>query len=469
MRKRDHRKSHRDLGLFGVALFSVAIITAYAMYAHDHTGLIEKLLCEPLFWMFADFAWFVPIIIAMLGIILICEASEPIVMTTMSLAAASYLLLFATIYHLGAAGHALSNISTFLFGDFSYAVIDGLFGILTFSMLGASLRDNVAQAFRAAMHVCQMLWNICLRLPSTIVASKKCVVPPPTQAKTTSPAMPIALPARIIPTEEPIIDVEFVDIPEQKVHHAHSSYRLPHLSFFNQPVPFRGTIDNREQVLVDALASFGVGVTVTNKTVGSSVTRYELSPDKGVPVGKITRHANDIALALAARSIRIEAPIPGKSAVGIEVPNTTPATVTIREILETMHGSNDSLKIALGKDITGKPITADLRTMPHLLVAGATGSGKSICLNTIIASLLLSSTPDHVQMLFIDPKRVELSVYNGIPHLIQQVITDAGQAASALQAMSREMDARYAMFEQHGIRDIGEYNARYNNKKIPYV
>ena len=174
---------------------------------------------------------------------------------------------------------------------------------------------------------------------------------------------------------------------------------------------------------------------------------------------------------IAATSVRIEAPIPGKSAVGIEVPNATVSIVAIREIFDAFpsRGTIPPLNMALGKDITGRPVYGDLGKMPHLLVAGATGSGKSVCLNSIIASILVSATPDQVQMLMIDPKRVELTVYNGIPHLIEPVITDAKMAAGALFQMTKEMDSRYERFAKAGVRKIEEYNAKFPDEQLPYV
>jgi S-DNA-T family DNA segregation ATPase FtsK/SpoIIIE len=174
---------------------------------------------------------------------------------------------------------------------------------------------------------------------------------------------------------------------------------------------------------------------------------------------------------LAATSVRIEAPIPGKSAIGIEVPNKTVSIVAIREILDALpdRGQVPPLWMALGKDITGRPVFGDLCKMPHLLIAGATGAGKSVCLNTIVASLLVSATPDQVQMLMIDPKRVELTVYNGIPHLIKDVIADPRLAAGALFEMTKEMEARYERFAKAGVRKIEEYNAKYPDERLPYV
>jgi S-DNA-T family DNA segregation ATPase FtsK/SpoIIIE len=249
------------------------------------------------------------------------------------------------------------------------------------------------------------------------------------------------------------------------------TYRLPDLALFDPPQAQIVDESHRSLLLEDTLASFGVGAKVTHIERGPSITRYELKPERGVKISRISALADDIALALAATSVRIEAPIPGKSAVGIEVPNAQTSIVAISEILQAIpqRGTVPPLHMALGKDITGRPVFGDLGKMPHLLVAGATGSGKSVCLNGIIASLLVSATPDQVQMLFIDPKRVELTVYNGIPHLIKEVITDARLAAGALFEMTREMDARYERFAKAGVRKIEEYNAKFPEEKLPYI
>jgi len=252
---------------------------------------------------------------------------------------------------------------------------------------------------------------------------------------------------------------------------AKRTYTLPNLDLFDPPQAQIVDESQRSHLLEDTLASFGVGAKVMHVQRGPSITRYELKPERGVKISRISALADDIALTLAATSVRIEAPIPGKSAVGIEVPNAQTSIVAIREILDALpqRGTIPPLHMALGKDITGRPVFGDLGKMPHLLVAGATGSGKSVCLNTIIASLLVSATPDQVQMLFIDPKRVELTVYNGIPHLIKDVITDARLAAGALFEMTKEMDGRYERFAKAGVRKIEEYNAKFPDETLPYV
>jgi S-DNA-T family DNA segregation ATPase FtsK/SpoIIIE len=246
-------------------------------------------------------------------------------------------------------------------------------------------------------------------------------------------------------------------------------YKLPDITLFDPPQAQKNDDTNRGHVLEDTLASFGVGAKVTHIERGPSITRYELKPERGVKISRISSLADDIALALAATSVRIEAPIPGKSAVGIEVPNTSVSVVSIREILENIPKGVPPLSMALGKDITGRPVFGDLGKMPHLLVAGATGAGKSVCLNCIIASLLYIASPDQLELLMIDPKRVELTVYNGIPHLKNEVITDPSLAAGALAMITREMDQRYERFAKAGVRKIEEYNAKFPDEKLPYI
>jgi S-DNA-T family DNA segregation ATPase FtsK/SpoIIIE len=240
-------------------------------------------------------------------------------------------------------------------------------------------------------------------------------------------------------------------------------------AIFDAPPAQKPDDANRAHILEDTLASFGVGAKVMHIERGPSITRYELRPERGVKISRIASLTDDLALALAATSVRIEAPIPGKSAVGIEIPNAIVSIVAIREILERLPKGAAPLSIALGKDITGGPVFGDLGKMPHLLVAGATGAGKSVCLNCIIASLLLTSRPDELELLMIDPKRVELTVYNGIPHLRNEVITDPSMAAGALNKITNEMDARYQRFAKAGVRKIEEYNAKFPAEKLPYI
>jgi S-DNA-T family DNA segregation ATPase FtsK/SpoIIIE len=209
------------------------------------------------------------------------------------------------------------------------------------------------------------------------------------------------------------------------------------------------------------LESFGVGAKVINVSVGPAFTRYELQPALGVKVSRIVNLTDDIALNLASSGVRIEAPIPGKAAIGIEIPNKEVAPIGLRSVLESNEFQNHSshLAVALGKDISGDNVVIDLAKMPHILIAGATGSGKSVCINSIVVSILYKASPDDVKLLMIDPKVVELGVYNGIPHLLIPVVTDPNKAAGALRWAVSEMTTRYKLFADRGVRDLLGYNA----------
>ncbi|WP_053219645.1 FtsK/SpoIIIE family DNA translocase [Virgibacillus senegalensis] len=241
-------------------------------------------------------------------------------------------------------------------------------------------------------------------------------------------------------------------------------YKLPSMSLLAEPEhntqqQERSQIQAVVRKLEKTFQSFGVKAKVTKVHVGPAVTKYEVYPDVGVKVSKIVNLHDDLALALAAKDIRIEAPIPGKSAVGIEVPNSEVATVSLREVLETKQAQQGSkLSFVLGRDISGDAVMGELNKMPHLLVAGATGSGKSVCINGIITSILMRAKPHEVKMMMIDPKKVELNVYNGIPHLLSPVVTDPKKASRALKKVVSEMERRYELFSDTGTRNIEGYN-----------
>ena len=247
-------------------------------------------------------------------------------------------------------------------------------------------------------------------------------------------------------------------------HIAEDDYEKPPIGFLgvnmNQAPVDKRQIQSQAMKLEKTLASFGVEAKVTNITHGPTVTRYELSPSVGVRVSKIANLADDIALNLAAKTIRIEAPIPGKAAVGIELPNAVPESVFIREVIESQEFQRheSSLAYALGKDAAGDIMVGDIAKMPHMLIAGATGSGKSVCINSLIVSLLYKAKPSEVKMILIDPKMVELSGYNGIPHLLIPVVTDPKKAAGALNWAVQEMVNRYTLFAKKGVKDIKGYN-----------
>jgi len=278
--------------------------------------------------------------------------------------------------------------------------------------------------------------------------------------------------------EETIIDGDY---QESKQELKIEKYQVPPLSLLSDSYAEDKTdtklnIEENVKTLERTFTNFGIDAKVVGVIHGPTVTRYEIHPAPGVKISKITNLSNDIALSFAVASVRIEAPIPGKNAVGIEVPNRKRVNVYLREILQSSEFQNGKYKlpIALGIDIGGKPIIADLTELPHLLIAGATGSGKSVCINNIILSILYKLSPEKVKLLMIDPKRVELNVYNGIPHLLIPIITDASQAIKVLNWSISEMEKRFKIFAKTGVRNLDGYNEYVRNinndtETLPYI
>ncbi len=268
-----------------------------------------------------------------------------------------------------------------------------------------------------------------------------------------------------------IVEPEKEDLFEEENEHIkYASYKMPPVSLLNKVVN-KSDKRSKQKVLENArrleqtLRDFGVEASINQVTVGPTITRYEIQPRPGVKVSKIVNLTDDIALSLAAKSIRMEAPIPGKNAIGIEVPNEESQMVGIREIMESkeFNGYPSKLAMGLGKDVAGRIIIGDIAKMPHLLIAGSTGSGKSVCVNTLITSLVYKAKPDEVKLILIDPKVVELSNYNGIPHLLIPVVTDPKKAANALTWAVTEMNRRYKLFADTQVKDIKSYNEKTDN------
>jgi S-DNA-T family DNA segregation ATPase FtsK/SpoIIIE len=251
-----------------------------------------------------------------------------------------------------------------------------------------------------------------------------------------------------------------------------STWVFPSVDLLNDKVtkPSSGNIERNVKVIKKTLEDFNVAVTMGDVNVGPTVTQYTLKPSTGVKLNQITSRANDLALALAAHPIRIEAPIPGRSAAGIEVPNKIPALVHLRELLETKEylSLRPKLSFMLGRNVAGKPVSVDLGGMPHLLIAGSTGSGKSICISNIIMTFLYRNPPTDLKLILIDPKRVELVAFNGIPHLLTPVITDVDKTISALKWTIAEMERRYKVLQETGKRNIEVYNSS-TKQKMPYI
>ncbi|MBC2106763.1 DNA translocase FtsK [Listeria innocua] len=288
--------------------------------------------------------------------------------------------------------------------------------------------------------------------------------------------------AEIVQEKEVITEnVQPVAITEEKqvAPEYPSNYQFPSFGLLHPPVSKReddSWLQMQQEMLDETLENFNVHASVVNRTQGPAVTRFEVQPEKGVKVSKITNLTDDIKLNLAAKDIRIEAPIPGKSTVGIEIPNQTSRPVMLSELMNTeaFQSSKSPLTAALGLDISGTPIITDLQKMPHGLIAGATGSGKSVCINSLLVSLLYKATPDQLKLLLIDPKMVELAPYNRIPHLVSPVITDAKAATVALKWAVEEMERRYQLFSHTGVRNMEKYNEYashpdHTGEKLPYI
>ncbi|MFC1645736.1 DNA translocase FtsK [Candidatus Omnitrophota bacterium] len=281
------------------------------------------------------------------------------------------------------------------------------------------------------------------------------------------PKIQIAKPA-LKQNEKPSVK----DEPVREVDDA--DYVLPSINLLESPPPLsmrqiKDDLEANARILADTLSDFGINVRVSNVERGPVITRYELEPAPGVKIQKIVTLSDDISLAMKATSVRIVAPIPGKSAVGIEVPNSHSSFVYLKEVLEASEFKKEKSKLtlALGKDIAGKPIVADLGDMPHLLIAGTTGSGKTVCVNSIIMSMLTNATPSEVKFLMVDPKMVELAPFNGLPHLLCPVVTEAKKVSSALQWVVKEMEERYQLLAKEGVRNIEYYNQK--KQRLPYI
>ncbi|MBT4576653.1 MAG: cell division protein FtsK, partial [Candidatus Cloacimonetes bacterium] len=275
--------------------------------------------------------------------------------------------------------------------------------------------------------------------------------------------------------EKPIIPPQKMTQNKDELSETLKKYAIPEsIRFLSSVQP---SIEDREEIqeninkiseiLIDKLAEFGVNAEVKNVNIGPIITQYEIEPAPGVKVNKFHALSDDLALAIKAKSIRIQAPIPGRGLVGIEIPNITRDTIYLKDVLESKEMSNfkGSIAIGLGKDISGNPIIADLASMPHLLIAGATGTGKSVCINTIINSILFRMKPEDLRFIMIDPKRIELSIYEGIPHLIQEVVTDNEDALRVLQWSVTEMERRYELLQKHKVKNINTYNDQVNELK----
>jgi DNA segregation ATPase FtsK/SpoIIIE, S-DNA-T family len=487
-----------NLEILGVAIFVLAALLAISLFATPEAGFFGVLATATLHAWFGNAAWLAVVSLAVIASIIFLELHVPKVLALFSGCAAGAFLALAGFFGMagggGLVGNAIAHGLVALFGAVGANIVLG-FAVLAFFITptGISLKrvfGAVGSSVAAAANGLASSTREAIARPA-LTDDARVFIPPPQSAPSPQeirPEIEIAPP----PAEEPPRDIEAAGTLEQNVGavelarptpktnapgktkalpapRSEGGYRLPDFALFNPPEKRVQSEASAAMLLEETLASFGVSTKVTQIERGPSVTRYEITPAKGVKVSAIKSLADNVQLALAAQSIRIEAPIPGKAAVGIEVPNSAVSTVAVREILDHVPKAEGMLAFGLGKDITGRPIVADLTRMPHLLIAGATGSGKSVCLNVIIASLLATCTPDQVQMLLIDPKRVELAEYDGVPHLISDCITDPKIAAGALYELTKEMDSRYERFAHVGVRKIEEYNQQHPDERLPYI
>ncbi len=500
-RKRDARDTGEHTfnpairrGVVAVLLFLAAIIATLSFF--NLAGVVGEFINLSLAFIFGVTRYIVPVLLVVWAVIIEKEDD---------LTDKPHHLLGFTLFLLGANGliHAWLPVETML-DQALQGYRGGLVGLALgwplvkftsiwaavpilslITIIGVMLITNltVSHAFQFITTVINACWRY---LADSIMYTRARLA----SAQTTEPIetaeiMPDVR-ARTLPAAEPYRETEKTneedanyensetsEQPELKLpakkHHAKP---LPAFELLtaNKSKPTAGDIKSSGDLIVETLKQFGIGCELAEVRVGPTVTQYSLRPDKGVKLARITALSNDLALSLAAHPIRIEAPIPGKPFVGIEVPNERVALVSLRELFESEEFTrrNNNLNVALGKDVSGKTWVADLSRMPHLLVAGATGSGKTVCLNTLILSLVYQNTEETLRFIMVDPKRVELTLYNGLPHLLTPVITEPARAVNALKWCISEMERRYDLFSKASSRDIASYNKK-TSEKIPYI
>jgi S-DNA-T family DNA segregation ATPase FtsK/SpoIIIE len=492
-----------------VLLILVALLGLLALGSHAGsilTGIRDGLVAT------FDRAWFVPVgATLVLGAYLVYPKSprpRPVDVVSGVVAVLALIGLFGLAGHAGGSvGRAIAGAVTALVGSVgAWAVLVALLLIgliVTIHFSPGALIATAVGAMQSAYAERVRLRDLVATTPT-----EKGKAPKPAAARVDPPARSATIVATPTPKLDELRPWE-IDEPEQeKAAHlqpkdssaegegARSSqavlrvvaapeddvpeidWKLPSIALLDTVTAKRermaDEIKRNVRIIESTLQTFGVECKIIGVNPGPAVTQYEVQPGPGVQVKRITALQNDLSLALAAAPLRIEAPIPGKSAVGIEVPNKSASLVTIREVLETAafrEGTN-ALALGLGNDVSGQSIVGDLTRMPHLLIAGATGQGKSVCINAMITSLLFQATPEHLRLLLIDPKRVELTGFNGLPHLALPVLVESHQAAAALRWAVAEMDRRYKLFSAEGVRNIAAYNDKAAHKiakPLPYV
>jgi len=505
---RPHLTQRQGREITGVLLILIALLGLLALASNAGsilTGLRDWLTTT------FDRAWFVPVGAALgLGAYLLWPKAprpRPVDIVSGSVAVIALVGIFGLLGHGGSVGRGIDGSVTQVFGHVgAWAVLVALLVIgliVTVHFSPGALLASVVGAGQAAYAERLRLQN--LVSPPAPAKTREPKPAPATRDELAKSAASFAAPHPVLeplkpweieddreeparkpqprtevetPGEEPAAPPALRVVAELEDDLPEIEWKLPSITLLDTVTARRermaDEIKRNVKIIESTLETFGVACKVVGVNPGPAVTQYELQPGAGVQVKRITALQNDLSLALAAAPLRIEAPIPGKAAVGIEVPNKSAALVTIREVLETAafrEGTN-KLALGLGNDVSGQSIIADLTRMPHLLIAGATGQGKSVCINALITSLLFQVTPEHMRLLLIDPKRVELTGYNGLPHLALPVLVESHQAAAALRWAVAEMDRRYKMFSAEGVRNIAAYNDKATQKlarQLPYV
>lgn len=477
--------------IIGILIVSMAILSSLAIFT-SAAGLVGEVLSDTYFKVIGLGSYIIPLLLFLWGITLIRFKGLAI-----NSKLVGFLLTFITI---------MAIIHTFFYPDFPLenallgrggGVIGGsfswlllkLFGYIgTYVILGAFTLIGLLLWFDILLY--SVLQNIYTYLKNLFTRTKNLSQRKRVDNRNEDENFEEDIFDNFIPEEVAAVDtfpieeekdkqqdIENVEMEDEKkekgiARDGDQGYRLPGINLLKDSNMRKVRPGNKSKLLEDTLLSFGVKAKVIKVSHGPTITRYEVQPATGVKVSKIVSLADDIALALAAPDVRIEAPIPGKAAVGIEVPHQKDILVRLRDIVASkeFNKAKSKLSLALGMGIDGKPIITDLAQMPHLLVAGATGSGKSVCINTIITSILFKAHPEEVKLLLIDPKKVELSTYKGLSHLFAPVVTDPKKASNVLKLVVDEMEKRYELFSESGTRGITSYNKNASSEeKLPYI
>jgi S-DNA-T family DNA segregation ATPase FtsK/SpoIIIE len=468
-RARRHRgHQHPELG--GLALVFVGAFFAIPLWLGWDGGIVGEKIVSGLEGLLGDARIGVPLVLLVLGVLMVARSSLVAVkpFRTGLIVLGLGLMTVLGEERGGATGRALDLIFGRLLGDTGTTIL-GLFGLVAGGLLltGASLGAIMRRSAHAARHTAAYARR-------TVESVRTLAEDPPTRPDTPPVDAEVAYPDVVRETSAPqpilveqLDDFEEPELPEPSLFDPasteHGSYRLPDASVLRRSRIDKNAhpekaIERTAEALVQALANFGVEAHITGQVVGPRVTRYELQLAPGTKVGKVAALKDDLAYALATTEIRILAPIPGKQAVGVEVPNLAPNIVTLGDIFDELPGGSSPLSVWLGKDISGASVQADLARMPHILIAGTTGSGKSGCINTMLCSILLRATPDEVRMILVDPKRVELGLYESIPHLLTPVVSSPKAASAVLTNVLTEMERRYERMSLARARNLGELN-----------